>query len=376
MKTQRSNRPAFTLVELLIVIAIIAILVGLLLPAVQKVRESANRTKCENNLRQIGVALLTMQDNYGVLPPAWGYYPGATAAQLQTGGSVGRGSLLFHLLPYIDENVMYDASAQVQVLNPVQGVTVPGGTLYNSLQANIWGRTVPLYLCPSDPSMPPGAISQVVSTIGGNDVGFAVTSYAYNFQVFGQVNPSLSFSVGGLNITPWGGANVTPWNLALWTPPVWQGTLWQGGGGSWQGAAKIPGSIPDGTSKTIIFAEHFAQCGVDRAWNWANDNPDDWGPGFAIAYFDVANGSNWNQLQYNSVNNIGPLSVFQQLPLPYNSTACVPTLTQSPHPGGMNVLLADGHVRVLAPSISGPTWWAACTPASKDLMGEDWNFSQ
>jgi prepilin-type N-terminal cleavage/methylation domain-containing protein/prepilin-type processing-associated H-X9-DG protein len=128
---KRSPREAFTLIELLVVIAIIGTLVGLLLPAVQKVRESANRTQCANNLKQIGLACQNYHDTHKAFPP--GYQAALPYSDGAADTAPGWGWAAF-LLPYLEQDNLH---RQLNFNQPVQKST--------AIQT-----IVPEYLCPSD----------------------------------------------------------------------------------------------------------------------------------------------------------------------------------------------------------------------------------
>ena len=160
MKRLRSwvRQRGFTLIELLVVIAIIAILIGLLLPAVQKVREAAARISDANNLKQMSLALHSCNDANGNLPSCVGYYPGTSGSS--THPPAGHGTLLYFILPYMEGNTIY--------LDPSLGA---GFT--ESYQSS---QIVKSYISPGDPTAPANGLTW--SNRGA-------TSYAANWFVFG-----------------------------------------------------------------------------------------------------------------------------------------------------------------------------------------------
>jgi prepilin-type N-terminal cleavage/methylation domain-containing protein/prepilin-type processing-associated H-X9-DG protein len=304
------RRRGFTLIELLVVIAIIAILIGMLLPAVQKVREAAARVKCSSQLKQFGLASHSAHDTLGALPPQFGFYPA---------GSNGNayGTVFWHLLPYLEQDNLYKSA---------NGTINAGG--YGGPGAL---TTVRLFVCPADPSLDSQGIMP--------EIGWRGATYAANWQVFAKPN----------------------------TYPVYRyaGTGTGGSGTEWEGSTRIQVGITDGTSNTLLFTEKYGRCSFDGLTAcYANSGGSAWsrwdGLDNCASHF-----AGWKQ---------GVAAMFLVQPVPFNSATgvCDTSRASSPHPGGINVCLADGSCRFISSAISPTTWWQACTPAGGEVLANDW----
>ena len=178
-----TSRRGFTLIELLVVIAIIAILIALLVPAVQRVREASARATCQNNLKQLALAVHSFHGTHKSFPTYNGIFPAVNGNTTQSANTRAvYGSWILHILPYIDQQNQYDqiASDVAQWGNGGALVNSPGGTLITPAVAAQWVPP-PTLVTPAVPATynqwnALGPTQQYVGTTNGN--GYTI----YNLQ--------------------------------------------------------------------------------------------------------------------------------------------------------------------------------------------------
>ena len=364
----------FTLIELLVVIAIIAILVGLLLPAVQKVREAANRMKCSNNLKQFGLAVHNYHDVHGVFPPGGRYLfcnpltnkvkDQSTYGWASDGSdpewdgnqwwSADKGSWLVYTLPYMEQDNLYK---QVEaVVDPASGLAfglnvppcVPIGNPANlnvaptTAQSPAANTKLPYMRCPSDSFNPDAMSSNYCGSTGPQCMTGPCGAPYWDTTTY----PNQIYCDPGAN------------GLGNW------GYSWSPDHGNWYTSDNIRGvfnrlgakinmaSVTDGLSNTIMIGERL----IDRSDHLR----------FVNAWYATNNGSNMKS-EIIPINwPVDPNSGIANSPLALGcwdgGSSCVNPTTcmwnwnvsfgySSNHTGGANFVLADGSVHFIAQNI-------------------------
>ncbi|MFY7951838.1 MAG: DUF1559 domain-containing protein [Armatimonadaceae bacterium] len=359
------RRSGFTLIELLVVIAIIAILIGLLLPAVQKVREAAARMQSANNLKQIGLALHNAHDTQGSYPPVavnqWSSffepnanrYSGPFLPNSQATAGSDKTSFFWCLLPYIEqENLQRDLAGYQYYFMGVR----------RSNSSQIGGSTVPkAYVSPTDNSPYREVDWAWPHTGGGATYKMGLVSYVPNLRAFGT-----------------GGRGWESWKT-MW---------WHSGAGN----SKV-GNFTDGLSNTLAVAEKNMVTGdrVMRYLNWDVQNRwaaqeqgiNMWAttdsPEAGLPYF----GQNCNDPGVTWDDEYGQWwradcrfgsSQFEFFQPPRRRLIPAQQNFHNIYPmtaAGVQTLLMDGSVRNVTTSVSIPAWSAAVTPSGGEAIGLD-----
>jgi prepilin-type N-terminal cleavage/methylation domain-containing protein/prepilin-type processing-associated H-X9-DG protein len=349
------KRVGFTLIELLVVIAIIAILIGLLLPAVQKVREAAARMKCQNNLKQIGLAIHNYHDTFGFLPTA-----GSSDGRPFSGGPwpcAGEGTnWSVYILPYIEQGNIYNRLTW----NGDSGWTDDQNQANSSAVNNVKltaGAVIPMYRCPSDPKPP--LIRNDSNVQPSNDWKVTRNSYVAIAGAVDRLDAAGVFRESrNTDINSWSiDFGITAWGGIL-SPAFSKVTF---------------STVPDGLSNTMVVSEQSDYLYYRDPSTGANVKCDEFQgtstggglfrghPGtYRDASGNLSSGANWmdsrgqtfTTIRYRinqktgwtfAAANVGVIPERWQ-----SEGANVPLV--SPHSGGVNVLVGDGSVRFLGDS--------------------------
>jgi len=319
------RRRGFTLIELLVVIAIIAILIGLLIPAVQKVREAALRTVCINNYKQLGIAAHNYHDANQQFPPFSNWIKKNPGSNTET-------CIFFSLLPYIEGGNL--ANSETTATNTYYYWPGNGWQHYCVV---VGQNPVKTFLCPAD-----GTNNGHLDSGSVNNYGplYATSSYSANVLVFDPNAPRTIIT-----------------------------------------------AMPNGTSNVIMFGHRLEFCDFGSPGFGYNDwdaTPDQTGTyhptaGFGWGTYFTKRGvytSNVNQLSANETLKKGAYPEYTHGALTFQiqppAGKCDPVVLASPHSSGMLVGLGDGSVRNVSPGITNATWLNACIPDSGGVLGSDW----
>jgi prepilin-type N-terminal cleavage/methylation domain-containing protein len=350
----RSRPVGFTLIELLVVIAIIAILIGLLLPAVQKVREAAARTQSSNNLKQIGLATHNYHDVNGALPSTW-VYPTFTYSRYPYSITGDSGSWCWVLMPYLEQDNLYKNTASNTLTYHYSYSYNYNGTPYNYNYSYTYGPPTWNVSGVHQASKAPQEVLKVFLSPLDYSYPFQSTSVTSNAPCSYLANEYVIQSFYNMN------------------------------------------NITDGTSNTLFYAEGMAQAGYNYSYSFSE-------PGYTFSETIAENFIRvWDydpyQYTYSAtftykyspgsfVYNYSSSGItvpyfyawcydptaratvaFQVKPTAGNaSMSCAQALTL----GGCLVCMGDGSVRIVHTGTSYNTWNAACTPTSGDILGSDW----